>query len=385
MTIVDRVAVVETRTATVNISLAQPIQSGNLIIDTRQYCCLKLDAADGSTGEAYVMTRGLPVQTVLRELILPLIAADPSLDGAGLLVALRNAGWSGPISRAVSLVELARLDAAARAQRVPVWQLAGHDRPPELPVVVAIGYTQTGRGAAADDVAEAEHAAALGASMVKLMGGFADPADDLARLRRVIAVLGAHVQVALDVNGAWTPAQVESMLPQLADAGVALIEDPYPYELDRHPNLRVASIALALGEVLSTPLEIAATLGVQGLTYLRPDATMLGGPTLFTAACHGARRVGVAVIPHYWPEWHWQLIPPGSAAPEYVECTLPGGGGFGQDQFVAGLPLLRDGRLHGSSEPGFGLQLDWATIARLTDSQIDVTGLRRGGLGQDTP
>lgn len=121
---------------TVTVPLPGPLQAGTLVIESRQYCCVRVTLAGGATGEAFTLTRGLDVGAALGDLIVPRLLGKPVVpdltagaDGgdlgpaARLRVALRNAGWDGPISRAASLVFLAALDAHARSRGEPVWRL----------------------------------------------------------------------------------------------------------------------------------------------------------------------------------------------------------------------------------------------------------------------
>lgn len=376
MSELDPSVLTSARFATVNIELRRPVQSGRLVIASRQYCCLSVQRTDETTGEAYVMTRGLPVASALAELVLPTALGSSQPSREHILVAMRNLGWSGAISRAVALLELARLDATSRAAALPAWRFAGHESAPAPSVVVAIGYTAAGQEPGASDLADADAGAALGARMVKLMGGVTSVEDDLARVRRVVAAVGGAVGVALDVNGAWSAAQAERALPMLRDAGASLAEDPYPYELGEHPHLPEAPLPLALGEVLASPLEVAALLQTSLVTHARLDVTMLGGPALFGAACRAARTAGKVLMPHYWPEYHRHLTPPGGGGADLIECTLPGSAWFGHDQFISGLPQLENGALAATPASGFGLQIDRDAVAHHAQRSGGVTSMR---------
>jgi L-alanine-DL-glutamate epimerase-like enolase superfamily enzyme len=263
-----------------------------------------------------------------------------------------------------------------------VWRLTGHAAVPSPLIVVAIGYTPVGESAGDHDETEALAAAEEGAALVKLMGGFDEPAHDVARATRLVQQLPANVGVAIDVNAAWSPPVAAAMLPLLADAGVRMVEDGYPYELgvalpasSRGSN----TPDLAMGEVLSSPLEVRALLRDHSVSWLRLDATLVGGPVAFTNLCALARQHGVGLMPHYWPEFHRHLLPPPARGnrPDYLECTLPGAGGFGQESFVRGLPRLQAGGLTGNEGGGFGLDLDWAAIEKLAHGDIGRLDARR--------
>lgn len=362
----DGAALVAARFANAEIPLARPIQSGRLVMTSRQYCCVSVERADGVVGEAFVLTRGTPVASVLDNLVLPRILGTTADQGLELLVALRNAGWSGPISRAVGVAELARLDAGARAAGLPVWRQLGHPAPPDgHSVVVAIGYSSPGQDGTQAALLEAEDAASRGARMVKLMGGAGSPADDLAQVARVVDAVDGACEVALDVNGAWSAAEAADALPKLRAAGVTLVEDPYPYELNRHPEHPVDDAGdwpkVALGEVLASPLEVAGALAWP-FSHVRLDATVLGGPSMFAEALRLARAAGRNVVPHFWPDYHRQLLPAGAQG-DMVEGVLPQSPWFGLDRFASGLAVLEDGALTATKSAGFGIDLDWQAIA----------------------
>lgn len=356
--------------ATISVPVYPPLRSGQLLIAGREYCCLRVRDHEGVAGEAYVMTRGLPVSACLEPLIRPALATPAApLDGPSMLVRTRNLGWSGPISRAASLLGIALLDLDARRGSRPVWSLAGHDRPPEPPAVVAIGYS-TGPPDLDSDLEQAHAAVAGGAVAVKLMGGFDPPENDLARVRSLRRTLPDDVAVGLDVNGAWTPDMTARLLPLFTDAGGSILEDPYPYEATAPPELPPGQRAfLALGEVVASPLEVRGVLDLHGPGFWRPDVTLLGGPDLFAATVSDAHARSIRVMPHFWPEYHRHLLPPPATCdtPDVIEWTLPGAGGFARERFVTGLPHLGEVP---TTAPGFGIEIDWTAVGAMATGPV---------------
>jgi L-alanine-DL-glutamate epimerase-like enolase superfamily enzyme len=338
--------------ATAALPLARPLRAGPLVIESREYCCVRATLASGATGESFVLTRGLDVGGAIEQLFAERATSGAPLDG--LRSAVRNVGWDGAISRAASAIRLAALDGAAREQDVPVWRLLGATEPPSARAVVAIGY-------GGDDVRSAEDAVLAGATCVKLMGGRGTPDDDLARLAAIRSVVGDAVALALDVNGGWPLAVARAALPRLAAAGVALVEEPWPYEhgLAGFDDLPAERPELAFGEVSASVIELEALARTGCVEHLRADATLLGG----AAAWRTLAATGVPLFPHYWPEVHRHLI---ALAPRtsFLECTLPGGGEFGLEQLVAPAVELEDGRIVAPAAPGFGYALDWERIRR---------------------
>lgn len=352
--------------AQVSVPLDRPLQSGGLVIEARAYVCVRAVLGDGAEGQAFVLTRGLDVAAAVENLVAPRVLGHP-YDGAErrLRVALRNIGWDGPISRAASVVSLACLDARARGAGLPVWRLLSDERPAPSEAIAVIGYTPVGE--TPDEVAEAERAAADGALWVKLMGGFAPPETDIARVRAVRNALGDRCRVALDVNGAWPADVALDLLPRLA-GDVAFVEEPWAYELGLATFDRLAGRArpgLAFGEVSASTIELAALAATGQVDHLRPDATLVGGPQTF---CDLLGQVsGPSVMPHFWPEVHRHLVAPYRGS-TFLEYAPAGSGGFGLERFVDGLATPIDGRLPVPDGPGFGYRLDWREIAGLADT-----------------
>src|SRR5262249_39184689 len=200
-------------------------------------------------------------------------------------------------------------------------------------VVVAIGYWPADcepddPAVAEAEVAEAVAATAAGAGCVKLMAG-AVPEAEPARLRRVRAAIGPGTALALDVNGGWSVDTARDLLPRLYEEGLAFVEEPWPYELGRAGFAAFGDRprpALAFGGGSSSVVELETLAGSGQVRYLRPDATLLGGPAAFARVLPTAAAHGCVLLPHFWPEVHRHLVAtyPGEA---WVECVGTSAGG----------------------------------------------------------
>lgn len=348
----------------VAVPLTRPLQAGALVISEREYCCVRVVLGDGASGEAFVLTRGLDVVGALSDVIAPRVLGQPygGMERR-VRVGLRNVGWDGAISRAASAVSIACLDARARRDGVPAWRLFADTAPRPSETAAVIGYTPVGE--TPDEIADAERADDEGVRWVKLMGGFAAPEVDLARVEAVVSAIGDHCSVALDVNGAWPYEIATDLLPKLVDSGVDFVEEPWPYELGlagfsalgTRPRPR-----LAFGEVSASVIELEALAASGQVDYLRPDATLIGGPETFAGLLD--RISGPAVMPHFWPEVHRHLVAAysGTTCLEYAPAES---GGFGLDRFVDGVATVVDGRVAIPDSAGFGYSLDWDALAAL--------------------
>jgi L-alanine-DL-glutamate epimerase-like enolase superfamily enzyme len=135
---------------------------------------------------------------------------ERGLDREGLLAAM-------PAGAARNAVDCALWDLEAKRSGHAVWQLAG--LAPPRPVTTA--YTLS--LGPVDGMAAAARANAHRPLLkLKLSGP-----GDLERVRAVRAN-APKARLIVDANEAWTPAIFPELVPQLADLGVELIEQPLP-------------------------------------------------------------------------------------------------------------------------------------------------------------
>jgi L-alanine-DL-glutamate epimerase-like enolase superfamily enzyme len=126
-----------------------------------------------------------------------------------------------PPGAARNALDLALWDFDAKRNDSSVWQMAGLDLPHRM--VTAYTITLDEPEAMAEAAREEAHRPIL-----KLKLG----ADRV--IERVAAVRAAvpRSRLIVDANEAWTPVALEQLLPELAKAGVELIEQPLPADAD---------------------------------------------------------------------------------------------------------------------------------------------------------
>ena len=126
-----------------------------------------------------------------------------------------------PPGAARNALDCAFWDLEAKEAGVPVWQLAGLERPGEIVTAytLSLGTPEAMREAAALNAAR---------PLLKVKLG---TADDLARIR---AVRDGAPQSAIivDANEGWSLDQYQALAPELVRLGVALVEQPLPADAD---------------------------------------------------------------------------------------------------------------------------------------------------------
>jgi muconate cycloisomerase len=125
---------------------------------------------------------------------------------------------------AKAAVETALFDAVGRTLGVPVAALLGGAVRDRFPV-----YWTLASGDVGQEIEEAE--AKLAARLhdrFKVKIGALTPQADLARLRRLAAALAGRASLIVDANQAWDETTAIRCLPELAELGVRLVEQPLP-------------------------------------------------------------------------------------------------------------------------------------------------------------
>jgi L-alanine-DL-glutamate epimerase-like enolase superfamily enzyme len=126
---------------------------------------------------------------------------------------------------AVSAVDTALWDLKARLLGLPLHRLLGSVRS-EVPVYGSGGFTTYHEGRLAEQV---DGWAAQGIQRVKIKigEGRGTRVDrDVARIRQARDLVGAHTELFVDANGAYTPKQAVRVHERVAEADVGWFEEP---------------------------------------------------------------------------------------------------------------------------------------------------------------
>jgi L-alanine-DL-glutamate epimerase-like enolase superfamily enzyme len=189
-----------------------------------------------------------------------------------------------PVGGARNALDCALWELEAKRAGQPVWRIAGLSELKPLLTTVTIG---------ADDPAAmaglASSYPAARAIKLKLTG---EPED----AERVLAVRAARPEVWLGVDGnqGFERAHFHKLLPRLIEAGVELIEQPFP--IGHEPLLKE----------LESPIRVAADESAQGLSDLRGlvdrfdmvniKLDKCGGLTEALAICQVAHGIGLDLM-----------------------------------------------------------------------------------------
>jgi L-alanine-DL-glutamate epimerase-like enolase superfamily enzyme len=351
---------------TVRAPLPVTIRFGSWVMEHREFILCRLRTEAGLEGFAYVYTRDAPLAAVVRRNIAPLYVGQPHDDPSALHW---QAAWSnnailpaGIGLRALSLVDLAAWDLAARAAAVSISAYLGGEQRP-LPVTAIIGYPPT---LTAEEVAQ-QVTTLLAEGWRRFKQPIAaTPEETRARLRAARATMGADCWLGMDCNWVFRSAgDAIDFARSIEDVDLGWIEDVVPPGNARMVAdiRRGAPMPIAMGDEQGGSYHPESILAHDAVDVARVDTTTYGGITRLRDTLAQIEERGISFAPHMFAHVHSQVFGAlGYDVP--IEWGVPGSG---VDQFADSLtqPIVHDGRMEPlPEEPGFGTLYNAAWIER---------------------
>jgi L-alanine-DL-glutamate epimerase-like enolase superfamily enzyme len=245
----------------------------------------------GRRGLGY--TYGSPAAAVVvREHLAPVVEGADALavraPWRSMVAAVRNIGRGGVGATAISAVDIALWDLAARLVDVPLVTLLGRAHE-AVPVYGSGGFTSYSGMRLTEQV---EEWAASGISRVKMKVG-RHPEEDLGRVMAVRKAVGDAVEVMVDANGAYSRRQAVGFAHRFGELGVGWFEEPV--SSDDLEALRLVrdqapgGLSIAAGEYGWDPWYYRPMLDAGAVDVAQVDVTRCLGITGFLEAaglCH---------------------------------------------------------------------------------------------------
>jgi D-galactarolactone cycloisomerase len=337
-------------------------KGGNLHLRNMDTLLVRVETDAGITGwgEGFGFNLVRTTQQALRELIAPVCVGEELGDTPGLLRKLErrfhNFGRNGAVTFALSGLDIALWDIAAKAAGKPLHALLGgakRDRVPAYASLLRYGDPALVARNTADAVAR-------GYRRIKLHE------VDLACIRAAREAAPPEVPLMLDINCAWdTVEQGIAFCRAVHGMNVRWVEEPiWPPEdfMGIAAVRRDAGVGIAAGECLGSPESLGAMLAAGAVDVVQPSITKMGGITGMLAVRDLAARHGAALVPHcpyYGPGLLASLHVLAAAAVEepleyyFADLQAP--------PYPALIP--RDGFVAVPQAPGLGLEIDPALLA----------------------
>ena len=284
-------------------------------------------------------------------------------------------GRKGAAVSAIGGIDIALWDLRGKAKGQPVYRLLGGDR--GVAPAYASGLFWH------DDVSAVEREAARhrqrGFRRVKMRLGRSE-AYDVAAVAAARRGVGADGDVMVDGSHRYTAEVAERMGRVLAEHRVFWFEEPFPPEdLDAYVALRPKlTVPLAAGENEFGTQGFREILRAGAVDIAQPDACRTGGITESMRVARMAAEYGVRIAPHTWSDAvalmaNAHVV---AAIPHGVTVEVDQTGNPSIDDLLTEPLRIEDGQLLLPDAPGLGIELNEATVQRLTvpSSQFMLDG-----------
>ena len=322
-----------------------------------------ITADDGTQGLG-MSAAGRPVASLVDDYLGPRITGEPVLATEriyDMMVRLSTAfGSTGIASYAMSAIDLALWDLKGKILDRPVYELLGgpardeilcYATGPQHEWHLELGFTAT------------KHPLVYGPA--DGLDGITRNIDDIAGLRELI---GPDIELMLDCWMGLDVAYAVRLIEDLRPFKLKWVEEILrPEDMDAHAELRrrIPWQSLATGEHWSTPMPFQHAARHHLVDVFQPDIQWVGGLTPLVHICAIAAASGISVIPHGGMNdpygQHACYAMPNIPWGEYF-VSAPRGTDLTDAVTVAGAAHPVNGRLRPSDAPGFGIEIDLATL-----------------------
>ena len=333
----------------------------------------RVETDDGLTGygEAHPGRSPGAVASLINNTLNPMIAGMDACDVVGVWarvnkMQLASHGLGAGAALALSGIDMALWDIRGKAANMPLYRLLGGSRR-RLPAYA--GGISMGFQPPVSLADEAREYVERGYRAVKLRLGD-NPRDDIARVQAVRAALGDGIEILTDANANYTLADARRVIPALAEARVAWLEEPFgcnDFGAYRAAAAISPLVPIAAGENHYTRFEFARLIEERVVQILQPDLSKTGGITEAMRIAAMASAWGLPVHPHS------SATGLNHAASIHLLAALDNGGYFEacvskfnplRDMFGVVFAIGEDGCVEPLERPGIGLDIDEAIFAQ---------------------
>ena len=275
------------------------------------FALARVETEDGLVGwgDAFAYSCLAPTTAAIRDMLRPLVeglAIAPTAEGLtafnlDLQRKLHLHGRYGITMFAISAVDIALWDLAAKANAQPLSNFISRNRRNEIPAYASlVRYGDPGQVREFTATAVAE-----GYGYVKLH----EITD--AAITAGVEAAGANVRLMTDVNCNWSAEDAEVLTARCKELGLYWVEEPLfpPDNVDALADLEKRhGMAMATGENACTSVEFARI--VDAVSYPQPSVTKVGGVSEFLKVCDLADAAGKTVMPHapYFGPGYWATL-----------------------------------------------------------------------------
>lgn len=353
-------------TRIVSLTQKRPVISRAVTLDKWALLLIDLETEEGVTGRTYLSTYGADGGRYCAKIIHDLVSRfkGQPISPIDLYDQARKSlffmGYEGMALAAVSGLDMALWDAAAKAANLPLAVMLGGSLAP----VRAYNSCALWLKSPAETADEAVELRDMhGFSAVKMRLGRENPRDDVKAVEAVMAALGSDTQVMCDYNQLNTLDEALRRCAMIDDLGLGWIEEPIRYDnFDGAADLkRRLKTPIQIGENFWGPRDLWRAVQLNACDYVMPDLMRIGGVTGWQRAAGLAGTIGMPVSSHLFPEVSAHLLRVTESA-HWMEWT------DWSDEVLAEPFQIKDGMARIPDRPGAGIEWDEARVkANLID------------------
>lgn len=191
---------------------------------------------------------------------------------------------------AISGVDMALWDLAAKRAGKPLYQLLGTGKREQIPFYASMVRYGTKELA----TAVCKEVVAAGFNSIKLHE------VDLDIIEACREAAGNEKNICVDVNCAWSPEFVEANRERLKAINLAWLEEPVypPEDFASLASVRNLDFPISAGENWTTSFQFKQALEVGAIDILQPSVTKVGGVSEFLEIIKLAETHGATLMPH---------------------------------------------------------------------------------------
>jgi D-galactarolactone cycloisomerase len=325
---------------------------------------VKVTTDEGITGwgEGFGFAICGTTRYAVEHMIAPLVVGRDPADITALVTDIakkqHTGGRNGPLSFAISALDIALWDIAGKVAGKPLYQLlGGSERIERMPAYASLlRYGSV-------DLVERHAAAAVqrGYKRVKL---HEIKTPEVAIARKAI---GPGIALMVDTNCPWTVDEAIDMAKSFAPHDLLWLEEPVWPPEDYAGQARVRAeggVPVAAGENAGTFADIVQLIGTAKVDYVQPSVTKIGGVSQMLRTFEYARAHGAKVAPHS------PYFGPGLIATIHISASTPEKPPIERFYLeLAASPLgdfvnAREGEMRVPQGPGLGVDVDEAVLEK---------------------
>ena len=264
-------------------------------------------------GEAFGHGAIPATRTALETLVGPWMIGRDAADIAFTMRAAQQAmhlyGRGGPVTYALSGVDIALWDIAGKAAGLPLHRLLGGSGGPSIAAYASL-LRYGDPAIVARNIAAA---VAAGYRAVKLHE------ITVAAVAAAREAAGPDILLMNDTNCPWPPHQARAMARALRPYDLHWLEEPVwpPEDFAGLASVRAEAVPIAAGENMASPVEFLHAIQAGALDIAQPSVTKIGGVTEARRVIAVAETHGVRVVPHC------AYFGPGFLASLHLAASLP--------------------------------------------------------------